>query len=370
MKKKYKFMISALVVCLLFVLTIFLFTRPKSYEKSYKVSDYEITETFDKKNNYYKFSLKQDGTKYEIVTLSKYMGKKLIDDVKVLEDEEKGEKCILFKSGKLSTYPQCKNGEGLIDYDLTSIKDDDFYKRDELELIESKHDNAKFLRPLDMKFLVWDNKGYIYVDEKGEKEIHFLENESYYNNHSIQVGKYVLTPNYDEDYVFSSFYIIDMEKGKLTSWKLDEEISRNFYYLGVYDEKLYLVDRKNRKEFSLYPKRKKMELVSIDDEGIVWNNDWEKVSLTKLVSENYYFNNEKAFNYSIENDKLYLQLIDSKKSMLVSDKEITKFITMSGNKAFYLVKDKLYSYSTLYGEQLLAEYSEWNFNNINSIFIY
>lgn len=370
MKKKYKIIISTVLGALIFCGIIFLIFRARNYEKIYKVSEFEITEEFNKNKNYYKFSLKKDGSIFEAVISSKYKGKKLIDDISFLENEEKTEKCVLFKSGKLKTYPQCKNSDGLIDYDLTSIKNEDYYVREELEVIESTHDKAKFYQPVDLKFLVWDNVGYIYVNKDEKKDIHFLENESYYNNSSWQVGRYVLTPNYDEDYVFSSFYVIDMEKGKLSTWKLDEEISQNFYYLGTKDDKVYLVDRKNKREFSLNPRNKKMELVSKDDEGIIWNDDWEPVSLTKLTSENYYFSNEKTFDYYLENENLYLQVADSKYNVKVSNKKVDKLVATKDDMVFYLVKDKFYSYSTFYGETLLAEYSEWNFNNVNSIYVY
>lgn len=370
MKKKYKIIIGIVLGILIFGSIIYFIFRAKNYEKVYRVAEFEITEKFDKNNKYYKFSLKKDGSNFENVIFSKYIGKKLIDDVSIIENEEKTEECILFKSGKLKTYPQCKNSEGFIDYDLTSIKSEDYYVREELEVIESKHDKAKFYQPVDLKFLVWDNVGYIYVDKNEKKDIHFLKNESYYNNFSWQVGKYVLTPDYDEDYVFSSFYIFDMEKGKLSTWKLDEEISQNFYYLGSKDNKVYLVDRKNKREFSLNPRTKKMELVSHDDEGIIWNNDWETVSLTKLTSDNYYFSNEKMFDYYLENDNIYLKVIDSKNGVKLSNKKVDKLIATKDDMVFYLVKDKLYGYSTIHGEILLAEYSEWNFNNINSIYVY
>lgn len=359
-------------IFLTFVLSISIFAflrRPVDYEKSYVVDDYDIKETYDKEKQIYTFIAMYEDRVYEYAIKSKFVHKKrLIDSLEILEEDS--EVCVLLKSEKLDTYPQCfKNGES-VDYDLIDIKLDDFYKREETEKKKVEYENISVLRSQQLNYAVWNSRGYYYINSDMKKTISFLEEESYYNNLSIAVDNYVLTPNYDEDYSFKHIYVLDLKTGKYVDWALDNEISFNFYYIGIKDGIVYLLDRKNRTEYSLNPKKRKIEVVSVNDEGKIWNHGWETVSMTKLVGEDYEFSYDYLFNYFVNGDILYYKGEGFQNTTKVSNRKVTKLIGVKDDTCFYLVGSKLYSYNPLCGETLLASYSEWEFNDINSIFVY
>ena len=53
----------------------------------------------------------------------------------------------------------------------------------------------------------------------------------------------------------------------------------------------------------------------------------------------------------------------------ISDKNIDMIINYNNDTVYYLSKDNLYMYNNYYGEVLLMNNYEWNFNKIKMIFI-
>lgn len=366
--KKRKVIIFLILLIVAIVIVVFC-RSPKSYEVEYSISDYEIVETYEKDESYYGFSLKVDGKTFDFAVKDDYLHrKKLIQRIDVASEEN--ETCVLLKSDYIDLYPLCVDDEGFVDMALLEHIDESFFSRERSKVLNEKYWNIDVNVLNGNSYLIWASKGYYYINENISKELMFLENDSYYNNLAIQVGRYVLTPDYDQDYAFSKMYIIDMETGKYSTWDLEYEISYNSYYLGVKDSKAYIVDVKNKVEYSLNPKKKKIEVVSKDGYGKVWSNGWNSVSLVKLASGDYEFEGDEIYNYSNLDGKLNLKYINSKNYIRVSDASITKIVSQEYDKVYYLSKSSLYEYSLKYGEVLLLEYSEWNFNNINSVYIY
>lgn len=367
--KKRRRLIFGVAILVAVLITFYFSVRAKNYDIQYSIKDYSIEEAFLKEEKYYSFSVELDGVKYVMNVANKYLHKKkLIVDIDVLETSEA--KCVLLKSDKFSTYPVCLKNEQFVDYDLLNERDEAFYKRDDSKKSGLNYEGIEFYNTLDKNYLIWDHKGYYYISRNDQRRIEFLNKDTYQNTLAYGVSKYVITPNYDEDYVVNKFFVIDISTGKLSEWNLEEEISNNYYYLGDVDGKIYMVDRKNRKEYSLDPAKKKIEQVDRDEMGRIYSDGWENVSMTKLVSADYAFNREKAYSFNLDDRILKVKLAGSKDSILVTDKEVDKIVASRNEEVFYLVGDVLYNYSLLKGEAEVLKYSELNFNNTNSIFVY
>lgn len=372
MKKKKKILIfGATLILIVFIIIMMFFMRKKDYSIKYKKDGYDIKESYNKKLGIYQFSLKNGDKLYEFTILSKQKkNKKLIQNVEAYEKEHFS--CILLKSDKLNIYPNCYEGDDAISYSLVGDEDfEQFFKGEKPKFKKDKFDNVKINTLLGKSVAIWDNWGFMFISEDKKKSVDFLKNETYYDNLSYSNGRYVIIPDYDQKYSFDKYFTLDMKKGKISKWKLDEEISFNIYYLGTHDEKIYLIDRKNNKEFELNPKKKKMELESSKDGyGKVWNNKWESISMVKLVNNNYFFENDQPFEFILNDDKLYMRQYKSENDILITDKKVDKIVYINEDEVCYLVGDKLYHYSLRYGEVLMVTYSEWNFNKENPIYIY
>lgn len=369
MNTKRKRRIVAGLFIAIIIVSIYLYFRPKNYEKDYPVGDVTVSEKYDKKRKLYQFKTFLNDKEYTLILEGKYTVKrKLISEATVLDVEE--ESCVYFKSDSFDTYPICYKGDERVDYDLISSKDDSYFTREVATRKKDSFKNITLYQDDERNYLIWNHKGYYYLNASTKEEFNFLEQESYYNKLSIRVGEYVITPNYDEEYVFKSFYLFDMKKGQMKKWDIKEEISLNSYYLGEKDGIAYLVDRKNKKEYAINPKRRKIEIIDKDGMGRIWDDEWEEVSMTKLINSDFIFEHKGNFTYYIEENKLFMQNSSNKDIVMVSDRDISKLVDIEGDRVYYLVGAELYVYSPRDGEQKLLEYSEFNFNDINSVFIY
>ena len=370
MKKK-KTILCVFIAFILIIILFIVLRLPKDYRITYQKDGYTVEEKFIKKLGMYYFAVTKDDKIYEYSIQNKYIhGKKLIDKIESYKSEEY--ECVHFISEDLDTVPVCYDGDESIDYKL--VNDDEFkefYKSKDYTTLNKTYNRIDINALLDKKVLIWNYKGYIFLDSENQKEINFLDEESYYNNLAYLSQNYLITANYDEEYNFKSVYIINIQTEKYEKWELDYEISYNSYFLGDLDGKIYLVDKKNKIEYSLNPKKKEIEIVTNkSDDGKIWNNGWESVSMSKLASDSYTFSSDNIYSYSLEDGKLYLKYYKGKTKRLVSNRVVDKIVEIHNDDVYYLVKDHLYFYNPDYGEILLISYEEWNFNSDNQIFVY
>lgn len=368
LKKVFVFIVEILVAVLIFFLISKLFMR--GYKVDYKVNDLFVKEEYVYKDKYYKFTINYKEKDYIIVKESERIrNKKLIDNILIYEEPNLSEQCILLESKKFENYPVCYKDDNLVDFSYIEGDTSRFYKRDNVRILKKEYKNIKVNTILDKNVLVWANKGYYFINETEEKEIMFLNKEFYYNNLAYKVGEFLITPDYDQEYTFDKFYIINMKNGKIDTWELEYKISYNSYYLGNKEGIIYMFDRKEKCEYAINPEKKKIEIVSNNNEGQVWFYEWEDVSLTKLASSDYHFEFDTAFKYNGTKDGLVLNL-ENDKDTLLSNKKIDIIVETKGEEVFYLSGKKLYMYSLKYGEVELLENREWEFNNKNSVYIY
>ena len=364
--------IRVITVCLLVLLSLILLSvliRTKSYEISYNLDGYTIEEMFDKELNTYLIRTEVDNTVYEISVQHEYLySKKVIK--RVYTSESGNNKCIYLESDKLETYPVCNIGDETASYSLlkSEVSFENFTLKDLKGNVQMYND--KFIRAIPNSYLIWNHYGYDYISSKENKSINFLKNESYADVYSFKIGKYILIPNYDEEYTFTSFIVVNASNGKYSAWDTHLELSYNFYFMGEVDDIGYIVDKKSKKEYKVDVQKRKIELISGDNEGLVYDGTWSKISMTKLASNEYKFNLKSSVYYFIKNDALYMRYDGGKVDIRITDEAISRIVSYDGDYVYYLIKDKLYRYSPLYGNTLILEYNEWQFNEGNTVYIY
>jgi len=343
--------------------------RPKNYEIFYRRGDVEVVESYDKSMKYYSFTFKYDDLEFRSVLNLKYSrDKKLVEDVEVYMKDESKSVCVLAYYRHRDEQVMCAKDGKFVDLALIEEDTSEFYEREEPRKVNEKFKNIEVYSKDLGSILVWGLKGYYYIGKDKSTEIEFLKNESYYNNLAYQKDEFIITPDYDSEYTFNKFYIVNLENGKLTDWKFDYNISFNSYYLGTKDDKVYLFDRKQKCEYAIDVKRKKIEIVSKDGKGIVWNKGFEEVSTTKLAQSDYVFKHDQVYNYK-SNDGIKLKYFKSRDEILLSDRN-ADILSNKGDTVYYLDKDTVYAYNNKFGEVKLASYSEWQFNDLNAVFIY
>ena len=376
--KKYRLKKSAMIVLILiliavialiwFIMSLF---AVKSYSLEYNVKDYKINENYDKDNNLYYYEITDNDIRYTFISETDYQKeKKLINNIEKYESD--GYVCLEVKSSSLKTRPLCSYENKQISFYLVNgeLLDElnEYYDKPTEKNIT--YENYKIYNTY-TNVLIWNYKGFNYLDG-GEVEFIKLFNKDIYDIPlATKINNYLVVPDYEQEYEFNRLYLINLDDLKVDTWRMDYTISYDSYILGINDKSIYLVDKKSGIEYELVPHKKKMRILASNNKnGVIYKNGVEeKINIKSLVANNKSFTYKTNYNYVVEDNNLYLYYWNNKDKIKVSNNKIRYIVYNNEENVYYLVDNTLYKYNPLEGETKLVEYSEWEFNYQNLIFI-
>lgn len=367
--KDKKIILTILFVILFLILIAFNFLKTKSYEVEYDINGYKIVESYDKKRKKYNFTIKENNFLYSFISDSKYTKKrKLIKDIEEYETEN--EKCIKVISDKISYNYLCHNEEIELDYRITSpdmLNKLDYKKQEEDSY---KYNNKEIFTTLDYTFLIWNYKGFDYINDSKQENIQITDNDQYEIPLTYIFDKYLIMADYNSKYNFNKLYIINLEKRKVEEIKFDYNISFDSSFLGSNDKSVFLLDKKNKIEYEIVPKRKKIRIIATSNKKglILKENGMEHISMTKIINDDLTFYEEPYYIYELKDEKLYQKI--GKASLLISKNKVKDIVYKKEDTVLYLVDDSLYLFNNKYGETKIMSNFEWNFNYKNLIYLY
>ena len=352
--------ILILISCLLiiFILVAININKSISYSLSYDLDGYSISETYNKSTKDYLFKVRIEEVEFPFIFKMKYTtNRKLIKKI----DEEKINDGICIKV-------TVKNDSQVMCY-----KDDNYLSRDSLvkkeyKVIDSVNKIKVYSKEYD--YYIWN--GYGITDLLNNKEYNFLKKENYDNNLTYQVNNYVISPNYDDSHTFNKLYIFDMNTKKIDNMDLDP-IHFDMYYLGYIDNKVYLFDKSDLKEYEIDLNKKKVKVVSDSEKAFYYDAGKSDISINKLKYNNISFNYNYLYNSSIVDKNILINI--NRKGLtnfkyVISNSSVSDIIRRNEYDIFYISGENLYKYNIYKGEQLLLNNFEWNFNYRNKIFVY
>lgn len=174
-------------------------------------------------------------------------------------------------------------------------------------------------------FLIWRYNG-LYILKHNESVIkEFLEHEQYENDFSALVGRYYISADVSGGEKEVSHFVYyntkEMGKGELT---LTEPISNNFYFNGVYKNKLYITDMERGKQYSIEPGFQKVEEIGNSSSKFisVENGKSKKVMPGDFLSDRVIFTNE------VKNNKIIKKY--GKDTVIVEERGFYYFKTDDG----------------------------------------
>ncbi|MDD4187501.1 MAG: hypothetical protein PHX04_01845 [Bacilli bacterium] len=367
MKKIYMLISIFIFAFIFYLLVLFL---PKNYTSTYIINNFEVSETYITDEKKYQIIISENNLEYPLIFLDKYnKSRKIVENITSIIKED--EKCLTIVIND-KKYPVCYKNDILIDFRLLSKEMQENYQ----ELISSKNDNIidtyqniKIYNYNNKKFYIWNYKGYEYLNEKENTTINLFDEDNYHNSLAYKNDRYILTPNYDQEYYFNSFLVIDNKNKELYNFDFENEISYSSYYLGEIKNEIFLVDKKNYMEYKLNINKNKLKIVGTEKKnGLIFTDKWENISLKKLANKEYTFLKKEKYNYQVIDEKLYLLI--KKNRILISNYKIKDIIYINNHDVYYLVNDVLYLFNPNIGEVKLLESNEWNFNYENKIFIF
>ncbi len=347
--KKLVSLISLLLLAFL-IFIIFLIT-PKNYETKYTINKIDIEEKYDKKNKYYYFKFTYEDKELEYLVKNKYINhRKLINDIKITDKE------ILeleVKSEYIKNIKLC--------YKDTQISCN--YKEENNQEIISTYQDINIYNK-DSKIYLWNYKGFI--DINNQKTINVLDNEIYNPTLITKINNYLMLPDYDQEYNFNNIIYINSNNNKIKEYKIKYNISFDSYILGINKKSIYLMDKKNYKEYEIVVHKNKIRTIK---DKLLINNEWNNINNEEIVNHEKYFTYDNLFNYTLDNNKLYLSYLNSNNKILIKE-NVKDIISTNNNIVYYLIEDTLYKYDIVNGNQKILKYFDLNFNYKNRIFIF
>lgn len=373
-KSKIKQKRRRIAFCLIVLFFLFICTfvfHARNYEKNYVLNDFMVKESYNKNQKVYTYEIKKEDSTWNFIIEHKYLTKKkLIHDIQVFEKDNTI--CIIPKSKKLTTYPECLEDKKQIDYHLVN----DTMKENIKDYIKETKEQKDTYEKIDIKnllnhdYYIWNYKGFYRITKEKQETITLFSKDIYHINQVVQINHILVVPDYDASYYFNKFYLINMKDGKQSTWEFKNSLYFDGYYLGKNKNSLFYVDKKTKTEWELIPKKKKMRKIGTEEkEGkILVNGEWKKISLNKLVNNLAKFEAKEIYHYEI-NQGLYVSYLEQNNPIQISKKDVKEIVAIKENGIFYLVDDTLYYFSKEIGEVAIMSYFEWNFNNQNMIFI-
>lgn len=342
--------------CIIFFIFLVFYLKPHSYKLDYKIKDINVTEIYHKEEAYYTFNLNYDNIDYEVISFDKYINKrKLIEDINITKENDVV--CLDFTNSLVSIYPICFDKEKY----FSPYMDKSTFN------LEGRYENIEISDLNNMTYLLWNYHEFIYLNSEKNSKIS-LFSKDIYNMHLIyQLDKFLIIPDYSQDYKFNKLYVINKDNGKTSSIKLRYEVYFDSYFLGNDKKKVYLYDLKNEQEY--YIDLKKEEIYKTSNKVLIDNN-WKKVSNQKLKNDKPKFSEKEVFNYFLKDNILFATYSKSSIEFQVSSRSVSQIIKTDGLDIYYLSEDTLYYFNPTIGEKALLKYSEWKFNNQNMIFVF
>lgn len=355
MMKKLVVLIISLIV--LFILFIFIYFRKSDYELEYELDEYVITEKYDVEKQAYYFTIIYDNKTYELVSLDKYStNRRLIENINLIEDNNTT--CLEFESSTIDLYSICS-------------ADEEYYVANAYDTAEfnqtSEYENIKIGEIDDKTYLLWNYHDFIYLNESKQGTITLFSKDIYNLSLNYAFDNYLIIPDYEQDYIFDNIYVINTNNAKVTNIDLRFEVYFNSYFLGNYKNRVYLYDLKENQEFYIDLDKKEIYKTS---NTILIDDEWESISNQTFQNERPTFSQNTSVNYTVEDSKIYLSIPDGQTKIAITSRTVSQLVYVDGLTVYYIANDILYKYNPLSKEEAILQYSEWNFNNQNMVFIF
>ena len=398
-----KYLIKTLLILLilLFSLKLVIHIFDKGHESSYSIGNFNVKEklTVNKNNNYY-FEIKKEKFNINFQIFENYNKDEKI--INKLEYRDAGEyKCIMpiFKGDKLLTDIMCVKGKLITYYhDMNSAEVDAFakelaskygYNKDVYsDKTESKKlSNVQALYEeniLPNHYLAIENYKGLTLINNVIKSAKLFENDIYKKPVSIFTGKYYVVADYDAEYTFKKFYVVNLINSNIKEIRSYNEISFDSVMQGAIDGAVYLFDKDAEVQYKINIEDESIEK---DSEIKYYDGKWGAMGLNEALSgkkfDNYYSDEINGYDkvnkvgnyyylYKKEGDKYLVYRADiQNKDMityLFTTTDLESIIYV--DDYIYFKKDSTIYYYSKFGTRKLIENSELEFNEDLSFGVY
>ena len=233
------------------------------------------------------------------------------------------------------------------------------------------------------KFIIWDYKGIYILSNNSQHYQKILDYDLYDNLMSVVVDNYyVLFENTSVNGI-KNIYYYDLKKDKLSKYELKEKISKDSYINGIVNGLIYVTDKKEKKQYTINIKKKKIE--EVGNEELKYqkytNQKLNLLSKSDFFMKEQYFSNEQLniekmdskdikqeynYYYYLNGNKFYKALDTHKNNpILLFELNNIKEWSIIDRDILLISKDTVYLYNEETGLRKILETNELNYNYKN-----
>ena len=304
-----KFLLKVLgcLLIIFFALKFVIHLLDKGHIETYNSGNFNIVENYTAKDNNYKFNIKNDKFKLSFdVTYDYNKGSNII--TKIHHKKINNYECILpiFKGNKILTDIMCKQNNTVyygnnIDneisdfikemekygYQLSNFKDK--AKKTKLSVNTAVYKN----NILENHYLALENyKGLVLYNTK-EMTVPLFENDIYTKPVSTFTDKYYIVADYNNEYSFKIFKVVNIINGNEKEIRSYDEISFDSYIMGIINNEVYLFDKDARVQYKINIEK---ETVTKMEDIKYYDGKWHIMSLKDALNEKKFDNNKVTVN--------------------------------------------------------------------------
>lgn len=322
-KKSISFTIVLFLMFLCYQAVITFFKNNHTIE--YEVNGFMIEEEYKKNSSgdYYVFKVSDGENDFVFDTHNDFnKQKEVVKDVSIYNDENLYCVSLLYKYDNTSSGPLCIDEGGL--YVMNSEKETDGFKEyvnnlpnvnkteysEESEIKKQKDIsvNKDYLSKNEV-LIIYDYQS-VYFFEKDD--LHAASYTNAYetpNNLGRVVGKYYLIPRLISTPTFNTFVKYNIETGVKAEINMIYKISKKSYINGVYNNKLYIFDTEELKQYEIDPYTDEVKITGDkqNDAFAYINGEKTKVSVDEMNNSKIIFSEKTSDFKKVDYDSLFPQ---------------------------------------------------------------
>ncbi len=304
---KYLFKVLGILIVILVSLNIVIHIFDKGHKVSYRVGNFKVTENLKTKSLYnmddYYFKISHEKFSLNFQMPINYNKKeRVISDIQYQKINDMH--CIMpiFKGGKILTDIMCLNKASK---EITYYHDLDETLQNKLSKMVSSLEKYNYnpknyrdeasARKLSNTETIYDEnipenhylaletyKGLTLFNSK-EKNVKLFNNDIYTKPIKVFNDKYYIVANYNENYSFKNFYVVNIINGETNKIRSYDDISFDSTIQGVVDGDIYLFDTDAEKQYKISLKYENVEETASKDGIKYYNGTWQTMTLNEAL---------------------------------------------------------------------------------------
>lgn len=340
-----KYLVKNLILFLLFYIAlnfVFFIINP-GHTTRYNIGNFEIKEIFKSKNNNYYFSITSDKSKINFQIYHNYSKKDKII-TKLIYKNISGYECYLpiFKDNKLYTDVMClKQNVIYYAHDLNNDLINKHFEKYGYDKAIYK-DNSSKVTVSNTQTLYKDNlqindyigmenyKGLTLFNSK-DASVKIFDNDVYKKDISMFKDKYYIVADYNSEYTFNNFYVVNIINGNIKKIRSYDDISFDSYFMGSVDGEFYIFDKDNKIEYKIDIQNESVDKVGDKNNIKFYDGTWKTINLNEALNSKTFGSgyNTKGYEktYKKDNYYYYYKKIGDKYSVYRSDNQNRKIKT-------------------------------------------